>query len=116
MKLVFTISRDNGMTWSAPININTTNFANRGYPSMVLDEVKGHLVFGWYDGRRDKSFESVEYFGAVINAKTLDKLVQEIPLSNPLFIVPADDDALPVTTAGTKVLNNRLKRTSKKHG
>ena len=88
-QLPFIISRDNGMTWSDPILINTTDFANRGYFSMALDETNGNLVFGWYDGRNDPTFQSVEYFGAVLLAKELDKLVNAIPLSNPNFQVPS---------------------------
>ena len=55
---------------------------------MALDSVTGNLVFGWYDGRNDPTFKSVQYFGAVITAKTLDKLVEKIPLSNPLYSIP----------------------------
>ena len=84
--IYFMISRDNGLTWSQPILVNSSSFANRGYPSMTLDEVTGDLVFGWYDGRNDKTYESVEYFGAVLPAKKLTELVNAIPLSNPTFV------------------------------
>lgn len=77
------------MTWSDPILINNTDFANRGYFSMALDEVTGDLVFGWYDGRNDPTYHKLEYFGSVLLAKELDKLVQAIPLSNPTFQVPS---------------------------
>ncbi len=89
MRIPFIISRDNGQTWSNPIDIPTTNFANRGFQSMALDETTGNLFFGWYDGRNDPTFESVEYFGAVIPAAQLDCLVSQIPLSNPLYTIPA---------------------------
>ena len=56
---------------------------------MALDPVTGDLVFGWYDGRNDPTFKSVQYFGAVITAKQLDKLVEKIPLSNPLYTLPS---------------------------
>jgi hypothetical protein len=89
MRIFFTISRDNGQTWSKPLNINNDNFANRGFQSMALDTERGDLVFGWYDGRNDDNFEALDYYGAVIPAATLDKLVKAIPLSNPTYIVPA---------------------------
>lgn len=90
MKIYFIISRDNGETWSYPIDINSSNFANRGFQTMALDEKNGNLAFGWYDGRNDPTFMSMEYFGAMLSAKELDKLVCGIPLSNPLFsILPA---------------------------
>ena len=69
MRLYFAISRDNGQTWSNPIDIANTNFANRGFQSMALDPVRGDLYFGWYDGRNDPSYQSLEYYGAVIRRK-----------------------------------------------
>lgn len=89
MRLYFIISRDNGQTWSDPMDISSTEFANRGFQSMMLDQKTGNLVFGWYDGRNDPTFKSVEYFGAILKAKKLDKLVKKIPLSNPLFTLPS---------------------------
>lgn len=86
MRIALIVSRDNGQTWSNPIDVATTDFANRGFASMALDSVSGHLVFGWYDGRNDKTYKSLEYFGAVFPAKKLDKLIKGIPLSNPLFV------------------------------
>lgn len=88
MAIYLIISRDNGQTWSAPIEVSTTQFANRGFASMSLDPATGHLVFGWYDGRHDKTYKSVEYFGAVFPAKKLDQLVMKIPLANPVFNLP----------------------------
>lgn len=85
MRLNFSISRDNGQTWSNPINIANNDFANRGFQSMALDTVRGDLYFGWYDGRNDPKQKSLEYFGAVIPAKKLDKLVKRIPYSNPKY-------------------------------
>lgn len=79
------ISRDNGLTWSKSLVINSTNFANRGFPSMVLDPITGDLVFRWYDGRNDSTYESVEYMAAILPAKQLDKMVNAIPPSNPVF-------------------------------
>ena len=92
MDIYFRISRDNGMTWSDPILVNNTSFANRGFQSMALDPVTGDLVFGWYDGRNDTSFESVEYFAAILPAKKLTELVNAIPHTmppNPTFEVPS---------------------------
>lgn len=86
MEINFMISRNNGQTWSDPIKISNTNFANRGFQSMALDPVSKNLVFGWYDGRNDPTFKSLEYYSTVIDKKTLDKLVNEIPLSNPILL------------------------------
>jgi len=85
MTITFIISRDNGMTWSKPIYIASTNFANRGFQSMALDTATGNLVFGWYDGRNDPTFQGLDYYGAVIASRELDKMVNKIPLSNPVF-------------------------------
>lgn len=98
MKLNFFISRNNGETWSDPFEISNTDFANRGFQSMALDPITGNLVFGWYDGRDDPSFESLEYYSAIIPHKKLRKLVKKISYSNPILItgpatipdVPAD--------------------------
>lgn len=84
-RLFMIISRDNGQTWSDPINIATTVFANRGFQSMALDEVTGDLVFGWYDGRNDPTYQSVQYMGAILPAAQLDALVNRIPLSDPVY-------------------------------
>ena len=89
MNMYLVISRDNGMTWSDPVSIATTNFANRGFQSMALDHHSGDLVFGWYDGRNDPTYKSVDYYGAVIPAKNLDRMVDRIPLSNPTFVEPS---------------------------
>jgi hypothetical protein len=89
MRITFSISRNNGLTWSNPIDVATTQFANRGYQTMALDEATGNLAIGWYDGRNDPTFQSLEYMAAVIPASTLDCLVNQIPLSDPLFTIPA---------------------------
>ena len=89
MRIYFVISRDNGQTWTNPIDISTTDFANRGFQSMALDSKTGDLILGWYDGRNDSSFQALQYFGARIPAKKLDKLVNAIPLSNPLYSIPS---------------------------
>lgn len=75
MRLYFCISRDNAQTWSSPIDISTTDMGNRGYQSMALDPVRGDLYFGWYDGRNDPTYKSVEYYATVIPSNKLDKLV-----------------------------------------
>jgi hypothetical protein len=69
---------------------------------MALDPVTGNLVFCWYDGRNDPSFKSVQYFAACIPAKKLDKLVNQIPLSNPLYVVPSALGIAPQLEAGDK--------------
>lgn len=76
MNIYFLISVDNGRTWSEPLIINSVSFANRGFPSMALDPVTHDLVFGFYDGRHDDTYKSVEYMGAIIPAKKLDQLVK----------------------------------------
>jgi hypothetical protein len=94
MDLYLMISRNNGESWSQPYYISTTSFANRGQQSLALNqkfdangnELPGDLVFGWYDGRNDKTLQSVEYYGAVLPAKKLDKLVNAMPASNPIYI------------------------------
>ncbi len=95
MRIYLLISRNNGQSWSDPLYISTSNFGNRGFPTMALDNKHGNLIFGWFDGRNDKTFKSVEYFGALLSAKKLDKLVNRIPLSNPLFILPPATNPLP---------------------
>jgi len=96
MRFYFSVSRNNGQTFSNPINISNSNMGNRGFQSMALDPVKGDLYFGWYDGRNDPSNQSIEYFGAVIPAKELTQLVKKIPLSNPLYLLPPA--GIPLTT------------------
>ena len=88
MRIFFIISRNNMQTWSDPIDISNSDKGNRGFQSMALDTKTGNLIFGWYDGRNDPTYQSVQYFGAVIPAKTLDKLVDKIPLSDPLYVTP----------------------------
>ncbi|MBS0654743.1 MAG: hypothetical protein JSR46_03115, partial [Verrucomicrobia bacterium] len=87
-EIYFLISRDNGLTWSNPFKLNTSRKNNRGFPSMALDKKTGNLVFGWYDCRNYEDGLSFNYFGGVIDAKTIDELVEQIPCSNPLFTVP----------------------------
>ena len=117
MRLYFAISRDNGQTWSNPIDIANTDFANRGFQSMALDSVTGDLYFGWYDGRNDSSFRSVEYYGAVIPAQQLDNLVNCIPLSNPLFSLPSAATPLGSSLQADSPLkkNHKVKRGKRKN-
>lgn len=88
MYIFFAISRNNGQTWSKAINISNNNTGNRGFQSMALDDA-GNLFIGWYDGRGDPTYKTVQYYGAVITAKELDTMVNAIPLSNPLYTVPS---------------------------
>lgn len=113
MRLNFAISRDNGQTWSNAIVLSNTDFANRGFTSMALDTARGDLYFGWYDGRNDPTFQSVEYFGAVIPAKNLNKLVNKIPLSNPLYTLPPATTP-PSFTATNPLLQEKSKEAIKK--
>lgn len=121
MRLVFTISRNNGQTWSNYINIANSNEGNRGFQSMALDTVTGNLVFGWYDGRNDSNFTSLQYFGAVITAKTLDKLVNKIPLSEPIYTLPpattppATNIKIEITENQKASIEKRLERKFRGH-
>jgi hypothetical protein len=75
------ISRTNGLSWSVPTALSTTTFANRGFASMALDPITGSLVVGWYDGRNDPTYKSVEYFTTIIPSTTISALVNTAPLS-----------------------------------
>ena len=88
-EIYFLISRDNGLTWSNPLRLNSTNKNNRGFPSMALDRKTGNLLIGWYDCRDFCDGLSFNYWGTVLTADKLDKLVCKIPLSYPIFSVPA---------------------------
>lgn len=117
MRIYLLISRNNGQSWSDPLYISSSNFGNRGFPSMALDHKNGNLIFGWLDGRHDKTFKSVEYFGAILPAKKLDGLVNRIPLSNPLFSLPSAAQVLPSRTEVNAEQNAaRQKRLEKKFG
>lgn len=117
-RIYFLISRNNGQTWSDPIDISTTDFANRGFQSMVLDSKTGNLIFGWYDGRNDPTYKAVEYFAAVILACELDKLVNSVPLSNPLYSLPSATDNSIIRESTDLPISKKdkaLKRTTSKH-
>lgn len=94
MRLYFRISRNNGQTWSNSIDISNSQCANRGFQSMALDPIKGDLYFGWYDGRNDPTYKSLEYFGAMIPSKQLDKWVNTIPPSDPRYELPSSGSPL----------------------
>ena len=112
MFIYLLISRNNGQTWSNPIQIATTEKGNRGFQSMALDPVTGNLIFGFYDGRNDPTFQAVQYFATVITASRLDKLVNKIPLSNPLYTLPSVAES--VTPSIQKVSNPKLLERRKK--
>ena len=117
-RIYFLISRNNGQTWSDPIDISTTDFANRGFQSMALDSKTGNLIFGWYDGRNDPTYKAVEYFAAVISACELDKLVNAIPLSNPLYSLPSATDNSIIRESTDLPISKKdkaLKRKTSKH-
>jgi len=89
MRLYFSISRNNGQTWSDPIDIASSTKANRGFASMALDSVSGNLFIGWYDGRNDlKNLRDLQYFGAMVSSAQLDAWVKDIPVSNPTYSIP----------------------------
>jgi hypothetical protein len=107
MRIYFQISRDNGQTWSEPIDISTTDFANRSFTSMALDTVTGNLIFGWYDGRNDPTYKTLQYFGAIITNDILNKLVREIPVSNPVYTLPPA--TTPITTSAAVTVKEKEK-------
>lgn len=112
MRIFLIISRNNGQSWSEPFYVSNSNFANRGFPSMALDTKTGDLVFGWYDGRNDKTMKSVQYFGAVIPSRRLDKMVEEISLSNPLYTIAGPQVAQSSVVSekrSAKVTNPRIR-------
>ena len=100
MVIYLIISRNNGQTWTKPFYISNSNKNNRGFPSMALDVKTGNLVFGWYDGRNDPSAKSVQYEGAVLSANQLTKMVDKIPLTNPLYLIAGPQ--LSVIASGEK--------------
>ena len=112
------ISRNNGQTWSNPIQIATSDKGNRGFQSMALDPKTGNLIFGWYDGRNDPTFQAVQYFATVITSSTLDKLVNKIPLSNPLYTLPSVAGSVSPSTqkeiSDPKLLERRKKSLERK--
>ena len=110
MRLYFVISRNNGQTWSQPIDIESSFKNNRGFQSMALDVKTGNLIFGWYDARNSYDGLSVQYFGTVITSNELDCLVKQIPLSNPIYIVPSATGSL-----GVKVRLVKSVKIPKKH-
>jgi hypothetical protein len=87
--IYFMISRNNGMSWSKPIYVNNVTNGYRGFQSMTLDTQTGHLLFGWYDSRDDPTNATFQYFVGVIPKEKLDRLVNAIPLSDPLFDTPS---------------------------
>ena len=114
MRLYFAISRDNGQTWSQPIDISNTDVGNRGFITIALDTKCGDLYFGWYDGRDDPTFKSINYYGTVIPAKILDELVNKISLSNPLYTLPPATTPPAITTIGKVQSNRSRQRLSKR--
>ena len=107
-RIYLLISRNNGSSWSNPIDLNTDDQYNRGFPSMALDTKTGNLVFGWYDCRDYKGGLSFNYYGAVIESKVLDQLVEQIPVSNPTYTIPASGYDIVPNMANLK-LNNKVK-------
>jgi len=95
MPLYFAISRNNGQTWSAPYQISTSSFANRGFSSMSLDSASGNLYLGWYDGRKDPATKNLQYYGGIIPAQKLNKMVNQIPYSNPVYTITGQGTTTP---------------------
>ena len=62
MQIYLRISRNNGQSWSTPLRVATTKFANRGFHSMALDTATGDLLFGFYDGRNDPTLKTDTIF------------------------------------------------------
>lgn len=84
-QLYLVISRNNGESWSDPIEIASSIKNNKGFMSMQLDTKTYNLLIGWYDGRNYKD-QSLDYYGAVVSAEKLNCWVEEIPLSNPIYL------------------------------
>ena len=82
------ISRDNGASFSEPIEVATTTCGNRGFQSIQLDTKTGNLLMGWYDGRNYKNLTGLNYYGAVVDACRLDELVNQMKCSDPTYISP----------------------------
>ena len=87
-RLYLIASRNNGLTFSNPFEISTTVKNNRGFASMALDVVTEDLIIGWYDGRNFEDKQSLQYFGAVVTAKELDRIVAQLPRSDPRYNIP----------------------------
>ena len=117
MRLYFFISRDNGER--GPI---------RSTSEAAMMEIAVFLLWHWMKKQETlflggamvemtRNFKTMEYFGAILPAKKLDKLVNSIPLSNPLFIQPPVDMQAPISSllakeSVHKVLQTRKNRTS----
>jgi hypothetical protein len=96
MRLYFMISRNNGLTWTRAYDIASTSYFNRGFSTMALDQKTGNLYFGWYDGRKGGQHgENLQYYGAHVASRELDKLVDQIPYSDPLFYISEQGQSEP---------------------
>jgi hypothetical protein len=87
-------SRNNGLSWSDPIIVSSSNIGNRGIVSLAQDQISGNLILSWYDGRNTSpssptAYQTIQSFGAIILASQLDQLNSLIPLSNPTFQSPS---------------------------
>ena len=89
MRIAFVISRDSGQSWSDAIYVSNSFNGNRGQVNMTLDPITGDLIFSWYDGRTGGSnYENIQYYGGIMPAKCLDKIVYDLPMSNPVYQSP----------------------------
>ena len=112
--LWLSISRNNGQTWSDPVNVNNSNIGNRFFASMALDVVAGNLLFGFYDGRNDPTnLHNLDYFAAILPACELNRLVENIVLSDPKYVLPAVDTSgasFNVAVSDTKIVSKHKAR------
>ena len=102
MYILFSFSRNNGLTWSDPIYVRNDNMGNAGFQCMQLDPVTGDLSISWYDGRGDPTFTSVKRYATIIPAKDLDLMISAVPYDNPIFqsgdaTVPGGNSINPVS-------------------
>ena len=77
-----------------PIIVASSNVGNRGMVSLAQDQISGNLILSWYDGRNTSpssptAYQTIQSFGAIVTASTLDKLTAPILQSNPTFQSPS---------------------------
>ena len=77
--LYLLISKDAGVTWSAPYFIKNNPLGNAFEPSVNLDPVTGNLYITWYDTRNDQpANQYVEFFGAIVSSTQLADIINTL--------------------------------------
>ncbi len=73
------VSKDAGVTWSAPYFIKDNPLGNSFQASMTLDPGTGDLLITWYDSRNDQpANQYVEFFGAVVSSAQLNAIINTL--------------------------------------